>query len=209
VETIYLVSACIGGTLVVCQFLMGLVGFGDHGGHDLASGEHDVGHDFGHEAGHDGEHDHHDHHSTSWFFTMLGIRTVAAALTFFGLAGLAGTSKGLEPPLALAVAIAAGAGAFTLVGMLLRGMRKLQADGTVRVDRALGKVGTVYLRVPGRKAGTGKVVLNLQNRTVEFQAQTAADELPTGSRAIVVAVISSDTVEVAPVPTTTEAPAHV
>ena len=66
------------------------------------------------------------------------------------------------------------------------------------MDRAVGKGGTVYLPIPGQKAGTGKVLLNLQNRTVECQAITADKELPTGASVVVVAVISADTVEVAP-----------
>ena len=61
---------------------------------------------------------------------------------------------------------------------------------------AVGKIGTVYLRVPGRRGGAGKVHLNVQNRTVEYLAMTDADELPTGSRVSVVAVVSPDTVEV-------------
>jgi hypothetical protein len=53
------------------------------------------------------------------------------------------------------------------------------------------------LPIPGKKGGIGKVTLNLQNRTVEYQAVTADKELPTGSKVVVVAVVSSDTVEVA------------
>ena len=54
---------------------------------------------------------------------------------------------------------------------------------------AVGQTGTVYLRVPGKGAGPGKVTLNLQNRTVELEAFTAADELPTGTPIRVVAVL--------------------
>ena len=32
--------------------------------------------------------------------------------------------------------------------------------------------GTVYLTIPGQKAGAGKVTLCLQNRSVEYQALT-------------------------------------
>jgi hypothetical protein len=54
----------------------------------------------------------------------------------------------------------------------------------------------VYLRVPAAKAGTGKVHLMLQNRTVEYQAVTVGAELPTGAPIRVVGVVNSDTVEV-------------
>ena len=65
-----------------------------------------------------------------------------------------------------------------------------------RIDRAVGCTGTVYLRVPGAKGGAGKVHLALQNRTVEYQAVTAGEEIPTGKPVKVVAVVNADTVEV-------------
>ncbi|HEV7224595.1 MAG TPA: hypothetical protein VGN42_17935, partial [Pirellulales bacterium] len=60
--------------------------------------------------------------------------------------------------------------------------------------------GTVYLRVPANKAGVGKVHLNLQNRTMEYEALTAQAELPVGAKVVVVNVAGPDTVEVELVP---------
>jgi hypothetical protein len=90
----------------------------------------------------------------------------------------------------------------------MNSLHKLKADGTIHIERAVGTTGTVYLRIPGQKAGTGKVTLKLQNRTVEYQAITAHDELPTGAKIVVLGVVSPDTVEVGPVPSTERA-AHV
>lgn len=199
----YLVCAVLGGTLLLCQFVLTLLGFG---------GDHDSGHD-GHFHDSGGAHDAHhdtaqDHHGTNWFVGVLTFRTLVAALTFFGLAGLAGTAKGLEPELAFAVALAAGAGAMLLVGWLMQQLHRLNADGSVRLERAVGQGGTVYLKVPGRRAGAGKVHLTVQNRTVECQAITAHDELPTGSKVVVVAILNADTVEVAPVSTTEKVTTH-
>ena len=199
-ETLYLTCAIVGGTLLVCQFLLSMLGLGEHhdmGGHDF----HDMGgHDAGVHDSHDGtDHSHDAGHEdqASWFVGILTVRTVVAAVTFFGLAGLAGTAEWGEQPITLVVAAATGAGALLLVGWVMRQMQKLKAEGTVRIDRAVGKSGTVYLSIPGQKAGVGKVLLNLQNRTAEYQAVTAEQELPTGVPIVVVAVINSDTVEVA------------
>ena len=53
-ETFYTLCAVIGGTVLVCQFLLTLLGLG--GGHD-GGGDHgfDAGHDGG--TGHDGTHE--------------------------------------------------------------------------------------------------------------------------------------------------------
>ena len=199
-ETVYLVCFLVGATVMVCQFLLSLMGIGGH--HDLGD-SHDVA---GHEAHagpgddtHDGYHGSHHETVSSWFVSLLTIRTLVAALTFFGLAGLAGTQQWGDRPATHLLALAAGAGAMVLVASLMRALNRLRAEGTVRMDRAVGRAGTVYLPIPGQKAGTGKVLLNLQNRTVECQAITANQELPTGAPVVVVAVLSPDTVEVAPV----------
>jgi hypothetical protein len=42
------------------------------------------------------------------------------------------------------------------------------------------------------------VTLRLQNRTVEYQALTPHDALPTGSKVVVTGVLGPDTVEVVP-----------
>jgi hypothetical protein len=200
-ETLYMICAAAGGTVLVCQFLLTLLGVGGHhdvGGHEVADGGD---HDF-HGGDHHGGHGPHHENASSWFVSLLTFRTLVAAVTFFGLAGLAGTEGWGEEskPLTLLVALAAGASAMFVVAWLMQLLYRLKAEGTVRMDRAIGKSGTVYLPIPAQKAGMGKVMLTLQNRTVECQAVTSHQQLPTGAHVVVVAVLSPDTVEVAPAP---------
>src|SRR5437588_10337150 len=101
---------------------------------------------------------------------MLTVRTVTAAVLFFGLGGLSARYYGAEELPAFGAAVGAGALALYLVAVAMRSLKGLKSDGTVRIDRAVGHTGTVYLRVPGAKGGSGKVHLMLQNRTVEYQA---------------------------------------
>jgi len=131
-----------------------------------------------------------------------------AALTFFGLAGLATTSSNFPPFTGFLVALVAGGVAMYGLHWMMMSLHKLRADGTARIDRAIGTVGTVYLRIPGRNAGAGKIHLNLQNRTVEFGALTPDDDLQAGARVVVTGVVGPDTVTVARVPET-ESVAHV
>lgn len=193
-DTIYLISAVIGCTLIVCQFLMTLFGFHggegadfhgevhfDASGHDMTGG-HDVGH--GHEP--------------SIFFGMLSFRAISAALAFFGLVGLAAADQ-FQPAGTLALAAAAGGVAMFIMAFLMRMLTRLNVDGTVRIQRSVGSRGTVYLSIPARRGGVGKVHVSVMSRTVEYKAVTANDDLPTGSKVVVVGIISPDTVEVAPV----------
>ena len=190
-NTVFLVCAIAGGTLLVCQFLLSLVGFGDHG-HDAHfdhGSDHAAG---GHDHGHGG--------ASAWLFGILTFRSVVSGMTFFGLAGMAATSAGWSRPAALGTAAGGGLAAMLAVAAMMRAIVKLQDDGTVRIENAVGQTGTVYLTVPGNKAGVGKVTLNVQNRTAEYQAVTFQDPLPTGSKVVVVDVIGPETVEVIAAP---------
>ncbi len=222
--SIFIVCAAIGGTVLVIQFLLGLFGLGGHlfdvdVPHDFAGDFHgdfagdfhgDTGGDFHGDTGGDfhgeasGDHagvDHPDadqpgHLSSTHIFSILSLRSVVAALAFFGLAGLATQSADANPSTTLLVAVAAGAVAMTAVYWMMRGLRELRADGTVRIQRAVGQHGNVYLRVPANRSGCGKVQFNLQNRTVEYLAVTAGPELTTGAKVVVVAVVNPTTLEV-------------
>jgi hypothetical protein len=182
---VYAICAVVGGTLLVCQFLLTLVGLGgDHV--DLHADHSDV-------AGHHG-----GLGSAGWYLGLLSLRSVIAGLAFFGLAGL--STAGWTPVQSLAVSAGSGVVAVVLVGLMMRTLYSLNADGTVRIDGAVGRPGTVYLSIPGKGAGLGKVTLTLQDRTVEYQAVTFQGELPTGTKVVVTNVVGPDTVEVAAAP---------
>jgi hypothetical protein len=178
--TLFLVCAILGGTVLVLQLLLGLVGVGM----DAVDFHLDK----------DGIH-------ASDALNLLSARSLAAALAFFGVGGLAALSLGFGSLVALPVGLALGSCAAVGTAALMRGLALMESDGAVRLDRALGESGTVYLSIPGNRAGAGKVLLTVQNRTVECQAVTSLDGLPTGTPVIVVDVLGPDTVEVAPVPT--------
>jgi hypothetical protein len=77
-------------------------------------------------------------------------------------------------------------------------MRNLRAEGTVHIDRAVGQNGSVYLTIPAARGGVGKVLVPVQNRTMEYKAVTPDAELPTGANVVVVGIVDSETVEVVP-----------
>jgi hypothetical protein len=205
--TVFWICALVGGTILVLQFFLTLTGLGGDM-HDVG-GAHDIAHagshfDHGHygPAHHDATHD--QHHGSNWFFGIISFRTVVAALAFFGLGGLASLHSqvrlgGSLDTQTTALALAVGAGAVALLGVhaLMRGMSQLRSEGTVRIERAIGQPGTVYLRIPGNRSGTGKIQVSVQNRTMEYAALTSQAELPTGAKIVVLDVIGPDTVEVA------------
>jgi len=184
----YSVCAVLGCTVLACQFVLTVTGLS--GADDLESG-HDLD-----RAGDEAPGDIHDHH-TNWFFGVVSFRTVTAASAFFGLTGLALQSSGVAPWPTLAVAAGAGAASMYFVHWMMRSMSLLRAEGTTRVREAMGVHGVVYVRIPARNCGAGKVHVALQGRTVELKAATDGDALPTGTRIVVTKVVGDDAVLVA------------
>jgi hypothetical protein len=176
---IYLICAVAGGTLFVLQMVLQL--FGHDGGHDVS---------------HDGTVADHDGH----FWGVFSFRAIVAAVTAFGLGGLLVRSMGQPVAISAPLALAFGLVAMTAVAVFFRLMGKLSDDGTARIENAIGARGVVYLPIPGDKQGIGKVHLNLQHRTMELEAVTYDNQLPTGTCVIVTAVVGPGTVEVIAAP---------
>lgn len=175
-STFFLICAIVGGALLLLQLLFGVAGM-DHGelfGVDLS-----------------------DMHAGD-ALNLLSLRALAAGLAFFGLTGMLVLSLGGPGVLALPAAVAAGGASAALVAVAQRQLKRLERDGTVRLENAVGAPATVYLSIPGGTAA-GKIHLALQGRTVELQA-VSHEALPTGAEVVVVDVLDDDTVEVALLP---------
>jgi hypothetical protein len=198
-DTIFFWCAVVGGTILVCQFVLTLFGMGD-GGADLDAGSPEFGHvgDVG-GAGHVSAHttDHHHVHDSTGIFKIISFRTLVAAVTFFGIAGMAGRDSGLEPPMTFVLALAAGGAAMFGVYYLFQSLTRFNYDGNLRIESAVDKIGTVYIPIAANNQGAGKIHLKLQNQLVEFQAVTAGERLPTGATVVVTRVVGPDIVEVA------------
>ena len=206
---LFLICAAVGGTVFVCQFVLAVIGAGAEG-LDLASDmPHDIPHDIPHDVPHDvsghmgGDAGHdtaHGHIGSTWLFGVISFRTVVAALTFFGLAGLASRSGSLSAPVSLLIATCAGAAALYGVHFLMQSLYRLRADGTAQIRRTVGERGTVYVPIPPNNEGLGKIQIRTQGRIMEYAARTRGpNKLRTGTTVEVVEILSPMTVEVEPV----------
>ncbi len=179
--TFFLTCALLGGALLVVQMVLGALGIGHH----------DVPHGLHHGDGggaHEG-------------MNLLSFRALSAGLAFFGVGGLAGLATSFGLLAAIPLAVVFGGAATVAVAVATRAMLKLEDDGTVHIEGAVGLSGDVYLSIPPARRGVGKVHVVLQNRLVELQAVTThADALPTGARVLVIDVVDADTVDVVPDP---------
>ena len=184
-SSVFFYCAVIGGAVLVLQLVLMMTGVDDGGLGEVADA-----------GGFDFEDLDASESSGFWFFEMLSLRTIAAALTFFGLVGKAALSSGQSGGVSLTLALVAGYGAMYSVYWAFKQIFKLEVSGATDIRNAVGKVGQVYIPIdPG---AAGKIQLHLQGRTVELQARSDAEErLATGSKVTVTEVMSADTVRVA------------
>lgn len=190
---VFTICAVAGGTVLLVQFALMLLGLGgDWVGDTLSDLPDDIGHgDFPTDAHVDGSgSDIPSHsHEAAWFLSILSFKSMVAAATFFGLAGLAANAAEMRPISQWIIALVAGAGAMYGVAWTMRAIGRLTSDGTIRIQRTIGHSATVYVPIAPNRERAGKVHVRLHDRLVEYEAVTDSDDrLTTGMRVRVVGV---------------------
>lgn len=127
------------------------------------------------------------------FVGMFSLRAILAGTTVFGLTGLAAVGRSSESERML-MSLGAGVGTMYLMGLLVRMLHRLEHDGTVKLEDAVGCTGLVYLTIPPSQTGAGKVTLNIKGRTMEYLAMTEHEALTTGTPVEVTHVVAPETV---------------
>lgn len=118
---------------------------------------------------------------TSDAFNLFSLRGVVA---FFAIGGWVGfILASVNTILAIACAFVSGTIALFIMAFLMRSLMKLRSDGNIDYRKAVGKVAEVYLTIPKKGMGCGKINLNLEERYVELNAiQMGENPILTGSR---------------------------
>jgi hypothetical protein len=135
---------------------------------------------------------------------LLSVRAIAAGVGAFGLGGLAVLEVGLGSAMALPIGAFLGSGAMLLTALLTRAMLRLEGSGSLKMERAVGRAGTVHLSIPAGAEGAGRIQFELQGRTLEMKAVSSEGPIPTGTAVTIVALVDGETVEVVPTPTLKE-----
>lgn len=127
--------------------------------------------------------------------SLVSIKTVACLLLGFGWTGVVFYGI-IENPLLLAgLALLVGLGFMLLIAFLLRQVLRLSQDNTFHVEKAVGKMGEVYLRLPAEGLKDGKITVSVEGSVHEIQAKNlGCEDIPTGAKVRIVEAIDSNTV---------------
>ena len=131
-----------------------------------------------------------------------GIFSLKALVGFFlgfGWVGGLAIDAGLKLLAALALAVVAGGMFMAGIIVMIRLIHSMRSDGTMKIERAVGAVGTVYITVPAQRASGGQVTVNFSGRQETFHAlSSAATPIPSGEKIKVTAIVDGRTVQVEP-----------
>lgn len=123
-------------------------------------------------------------------FQFLSLKNIVAFFAVFGWSGIGFINAGLPSWLVILIAFICGLLMMLLMASLFYFMSKLAESGTLNMKNAVGKLGEVYLVIPGNRAGIGKVQLNVQGSLRTLDAITDdAENISTSSIIEVLEVI--------------------
>ncbi|MBK6283407.1 MAG: hypothetical protein IPF54_12815 [Draconibacterium sp.] len=105
-------------------------------------------------------------------FQFLSLKNIVAFFAVFGWSGIGFINAGLASWLVILIAFICGLLMMVLMASLFYFMSKLAESGTLNMKNAVGKLGEVYLVIPGNRAGIGKVQLNVQGSLRTLDAIT-------------------------------------
>lgn len=129
-------------------------------------------------------------------FSLRGIMAMAAV---GGWSGLVMHEAGINVAVTVFLSLAFGFMALVGLAYLMKLAMKLQSSGNFDLGYAIGKVGTVYIPIPEKMSGSGKINLSLSDRFIELSAVTSADrKLKTGETVRIIATDETGMVVVEP-----------
>ena len=111
--------------------------------------------------------------------SLFTTKSLTAFLSIGGWAGLL-TSLAIESELkwlSIIVALVAGAAAWAGVYFALRGIAKMQCNGALQTEKLVGQHATVYVSIPAKRSGRGKITLEAQGKFTELDAVTDGDRI--------------------------------
>ena len=121
-------------------------------------------------------------HGDSIPFQFLSLKNIVAFFAVFGWSGIGFIHAGLSSWLVVILAVLCGLLMMILMATLFYLMSRLAESGTLNMKNAVGKLGEVYLVIPAKRGGMGKVQLSVQGSVRTLDAITDdLDKIPTSS----------------------------
>ena len=130
------------------------------------------------------------------FFTF---KNVVAFFTIFGWTGIVCISNEYSTLTTIIISALAGLLMMVLTTLMFFWMARLAQSGTLKIQKAVGAIGEVYLPIGAKRSSIGKVSIKVQGSLRELEAITDHEtDLPTSSLVNVLEIVSAELLLVEP-----------
>ena len=124
-------------------------------------------------------------------FELFSIQGLAAAVMMFGWVGMFTLEATDTEVYAVIVGGFSAAASMYGVGLMLKGIKNLESDGTMKHEDAVGERGQVYSRIRANESGEVQVAVDGTLRTLTARAKDKSLHLSTGEFIKVIDVIGN------------------
>ena len=173
---IYWGIAIFASVIFIIQIVLTFIGIGDT---DL---------DMGGADGTDG-----DTMDTGGVLQLFTVRNFVNFLLGVGWGGVCLWGAISSPLLLIAASILVGAIFVSIFVLMFKKLRRLEHTARYDLHDAVGQIADVYLRIPAERNGEGKIQTAFGGSVQELPAVTDGDDIPSGSKVHILAVIGDHT----------------
>lgn len=125
-------------------------------------------------------------------FQLFSLRNLINFLLGFSWTGISFFTTISNKSLLIFLAIAVGILFLFSFFFIIKQVQKLAEDNSFKLSNTLNKTAEVYLTIPERKTGKGKIMISVNGSFHELDAMTENDKIPSGSVVKVIRIENSD-----------------
>ncbi|SMP17939.1 hypothetical protein SAMN06265367_102821 [Algoriphagus winogradskyi] len=114
-------------------------------------------------------------------FQMFSFRNLVNFLLGFSWTGISFYKLIPNTTLLIMLSLAVGFAFVYFFFLIIKQIQKLGEDNTFRLEKTLDKIAEVYLAIPGRMQGKGKIMVSLNGSVREIDAMTEQDKIETNA----------------------------
>lgn len=121
-------------------------------------------------------------------FQLFSLRNLINFLLGFGWTGISFYDTISNQFVLISLAIIIGGIFVYFFFMIIKQVQKLAENNSFKINNTINKTAEVYLTIPEKKSGKGKVLVSVKGSVHELDAITANETLPSGSMVRVVQI---------------------
>lgn len=122
-------------------------------------------------------------------FQLFSLRNLINFLLGFSWTGLSFYQSIENKTLLIIISLLVGLMFVFLFFLIIKQVKKLAEDNSFHIQHTMGKSGEVYLTIPEKKSGKGKILISINGSTRELDAMTLNEKIPYGA---LVKVVGTD-----------------